>query len=164
MSIDQKIAGDNAVIILSQEIDLDQSPILRNNIEQTLNQCKTVKVDLEKVNYIDSSGIAALVYGMTLAKKNSKTFSLINVSNEVMKVIKLAHLDKIFKIENQSGNNAGTAEVEKVEEAPTTVSSDNIDIISTEPTPSNESAPSDENVRPQINREDDSGDKIKFKR
>jgi len=164
MSIDQKIAGDNAVIILSQEIDLDQSPILRTNIEETLNQCKTVKVDLEKVNYIDSSGIAALVYGMTVAKKNSKTFSLINVSNEVMKVIKLAHLDKIFKIENQSGNNAGTAEVEKVEEAPTTVTSDNIDIISTEPTPSNESTPSDENVRPQINRDDDSGDKIKFKR
>ena len=98
MSIEQNINGDKGIILLSQEIDLDQSPVVRENIKELFEKCKAVSVDLEKVSYIDSSGVAALVEGMQIAKKSSKEFSLINVSNEVMKVIKLAHLDKIFKL------------------------------------------------------------------
>jgi anti-sigma B factor antagonist len=43
---------------------------------------------------------------MQIAKKSAKEFALINVSNEVMKVIKLAHLDKIFKILSESQQSA----------------------------------------------------------
>ena len=53
-----------------------------------------------------TSGIAALIEGMQLAKSNSKEFYLTDVSNEVMKVIELAHLDKFFKIKNATGQNA----------------------------------------------------------
>ena len=55
------------------------------------------------VKYIDSSGIAALIEGMQLAKVIE--FYLTDVSNEVMKVIELNHLDKFFKIKN-TGQNA----------------------------------------------------------
>jgi anti-sigma B factor antagonist len=94
------------VIHLALEIDLDSSPSVREQIKKSLNNSKTVHVDLSKVGYIDSSGVASLIEGMQIAKKSAKEFALINVSNEVMKVIKLAHLDKIFKILSESQQSA----------------------------------------------------------
>lgn len=178
MSIEQKINGDNGILELGQEIDLDQSPVVRENIKELFEKCKSVSVDLAKVSYIDSSGIASLVEGMQTGKKTNKPFALINVSNEVMKVIKLAHLDKIFKIESQSGKDAGSAPAPETEVAPEETASDNIDMTGNEPaaapveeTPSatiTEEAPAaepaNENISPQVSRDDDGDDKIKFKR
>jgi len=177
MSIEQKINGDNGILELGQEIDLDQSPVVRENIKELFEKCKSVSVDLEKVSYIDSSGIASLVEGMQTGKKTNKPFALINVSNEVMKVIKLAHLDKIFKIESQSGKDAGSAPAPEPEAAPQETASDNIDMTGNEPaaapaeeapatvteeTPAADST--NDNISPQVSRDDDGDDKIKFKR
>jgi anti-anti-sigma factor len=106
MSINVKNNNGVEVIHLALEIDLDTSPSIREQIKKSLDNSKTVHVDLGKVGYIDSSGIATLIEGMQIAKKTEKEFALINVSNEVMKVIKLAHLDKIFKILSQSNQSA----------------------------------------------------------
>ena len=65
------------MLILGDEIDLDQSPIVRENIKDLFEKCKTVSVDLANVSYIDSSGIAALVEGMQTGKKEQKNFTLI---------------------------------------------------------------------------------------
>lgn len=169
MSIEQKINGDNGILELGQEIDLDQSPNVRENIKELFEKCKSVSVDLEKVSYIDSSGIASLVEGMQTGKKTNKPFALINVSNEVMKVIKLAHLDKIFKIESQSGKDAGSAPAPEPEAAPQETASDNIDMTGNEPaaTPAEEAPAAEsanDNISPQVSRDDDGDDKIKFKR
>lgn len=176
MSIEQKINGDNGILELGHEIDLDQSPIVRENVKELFDKCKSVSVDLEKVSYIDSSGIASLVEGMQIGKKTNKPFALINVSNEVMKVIKLAHLDKIFIIESQSGKDAGSAPTPEPETAPQEMASDNIDMTGSEPagsetveTPAtNDTAQAsentNENISPQVSRDDEGDDKIKFKR
>jgi anti-sigma B factor antagonist len=158
MSIEQKVNGDNCIILLSEEIDLDQSPAVREKIKESFESCKSLSVDLEKVSYIDSSGIAALVEGMQISKKTSKEFTLINVSNEVMKVIKLAHLDKIFKVESQSGKDAGAGVAPAAEPVNQEVASDNIDI-----TPS-ETSSNEESIKPKVNRDDSDDDTIKFKR
>ena len=114
MSIEQKIDGNIGKLFLSGEIDLDKSPEVRENIKDLIDKVKIIEVQLSKVNYIDSSGIAALVEGMQLSKSNSKEFFLTDVSNEVMKVIKLAHLDKIFQIKSATGENAAEASSEVV--------------------------------------------------
>ena len=106
---------------------------------------------------------------MQNGKKTNKPFALINVSNEVMKVIKLAHLDKIFKIESQSGKDAGSAPAPEPEAAPQETSSDNIDMTGYEPaaTPAEEAPAAEsanDSISPQVSRDDDGDDKIKFKR
>jgi len=108
---------------------------------------------------------------MQTGKKTNKPFALINVSNEVMKVIKLAHLDKIFKIESQSGKDAGSAPAPEPEAAPQETASDNIDMTGNEPAstpaeeaPAEETATGNDNISPQVSRDDDGDDKIKFKR
>ena len=74
MSIEQKIDGNIGKLFLSGEIDLDGSPEVRENIKDLIDKVNVIEVQLSKVNYIDSSGIAALVEGMQLSKSNSKEF------------------------------------------------------------------------------------------
>ena len=69
MSIEQKINGDVGTLILGEEIDLDISPSVRENIKDLLNSTKIVEVNLANVSYIDSSGIASLIEGMQMTKE-----------------------------------------------------------------------------------------------
>lgn len=165
MSIEQKINNGNGVLTLSHEIDLDQSPIVRKNIKSMFQECKVVSVDLANVSYIDSSGIAALVEGMQTGKKEGKNFLLINVSNEVMKVIKLAHLDKIFKIESESHQDANPGSAAPAVEAPLQeVSSDNIDMTTEKSEEKKTVTAQDDSPKPQVGRDESDDDQIKFKR
>ncbi|WP_440931030.1 STAS domain-containing protein [Candidatus Pelagibacter sp.] len=169
MSIEQKIEGNIGKLFLADEIDLDKSPLVRENLKELMDKVKIVEVQLSKVKYIDSSGIAALVEGMQLAKSSSKEFYLTDVSNEVMKVIKLAHLDKFFQIKSATGKDAlegsSSQPVEQVEEA--AEASENVDLNPSEENNQKEveenKTQSDE-TQPSIKRDDDDGDKIKFKR
>ena len=170
MSIEQKINGNTGILILSDEIDLDKSPQVRENIKKLIDKVKVVEVHMAAVKYIDSSGIAALVEGMQLSKSNSKEFCLTDVSNEVMKVVQLAHLDKFFKIKSVTGQDAieGGSEPAPAPE-PEPQASENVDLTSTEePQPASEAQPENNNTeetQPSIRRDDDDGDdKIKFKR
>jgi anti-anti-sigma factor len=176
MSIEQNIEGDTGKLLLSGEIDLDSSQEVRDNIKKLIESANIVEVNLSKVNYIDSSGIAALVEGMQMAKSVSgKKFALTDVSNEVMKVIELAHLDKIFTINSKSGSNAsdnGPAVNESAPEPENVSPGENVDLnqsISSDEKNSenteqtNTTDNNSEESSPQINRDED-GEKIKFKR
>ena len=74
MSIEQKIEGDVGKLFLSEEIDLDKSPLVRSNIKELIDQTKTIEVNMAKVSYIDSSGIAALVEEFNYQKATLKNF------------------------------------------------------------------------------------------
>ena len=169
MSIEQKIEGNIGKLFLADEIDLDKSPLVRENLKELMDKVKIVEVQLSKVKYIDSSGIAALVEGMQLAKSSSKEFYLTDVSNEVMKVIKLAHLDKFFQIKSATGKDAlegsSSQPVEQVEEA--AEASENVDLNPSEENNQKEIVENNNQsneTQPSIKRDDDDGDKIKFKR
>ena len=164
MSIEQKINGDTGTLTLGEEIDLDTSPTVRENIKDLLNTTKIVEVNLAKVSYIDSSGIASLIEGMQMAKELSgKEFHLVDVSNEVMKVIELAHLDKIFSIKSKSAVDASQNTASKENSQPETEisASENVDLNIDE---KNESTDSQEETSPKVSRDDADDDKIKFKR
>ena len=90
--------GNFTIISLSGEVDLQYSPLAREQILKYLNAHQNVLVDLKKVNYIDSSGIASLVEGFQLAKTLNQKFGLVGVSDSAMQVLKLARLDKVFEI------------------------------------------------------------------
>ena len=114
--------------------------------------------------------LAALVEGMQLSKSSSKEFFLTDVSNEVMKVIQLAHLDKIFKIKSATGENAAEASSEPspVQETEPQAS-ENLDLSPNDETQikTNDTEPENnqtDETNPSIKRDDDDGDKIKFKR
>ncbi len=95
----ETIEKDNyTIIMLTEAVDMSCSPTARQIILDALSRKQNLMVDLSKVTYIDSSGVASLVEGFQTAKANKLQFSLIGVSDAAMMVFKLARLDKIFPI------------------------------------------------------------------
>lgn len=90
--------GDWAVVKLGGEVDLSWSQQARRAVLDALGQSQKVAVDLSKVSYIDSSGIAALVEGFQNARGKGQEFVLVQVSDAVLAVLRLARLDKVFAI------------------------------------------------------------------
>ncbi|PIW27937.1 MAG: anti-sigma factor antagonist [Rhodospirillales bacterium CG15_BIG_FIL_POST_REV_8_21_14_020_66_15] len=93
-----KDAGGAVVIALEGDIDLQTSPKAREALLAAVGRGKPVVVDLAKVSYIDSSGVASLVEALQTAKKGGQTLALAAVSEGAMRVLKLARLDAVFTI------------------------------------------------------------------
>jgi anti-sigma B factor antagonist len=55
-------------------------------------------IDLSEVTFVDSSGLSAILIGNRLCKNSNGTFVLMNVSDNVMKLIKISQLDEILSI------------------------------------------------------------------
>jgi anti-sigma B factor antagonist len=85
---------------LGGEVDLHFSPKLRDTILGSLKSGKPLLIDMAKVNYIDSSGIASLVEGFQAAKTAKLQYGLLNISKTAMQVLTLTRLDKIFELYN----------------------------------------------------------------
>lgn len=93
-----EMLGDYVLVRLSGEVDLSWSQQVRRAILDALGNTGKVGVELSKVSYIDSSGIAALVEGFQSARGKSQQFGLVAASAPVMSVLQLARLDKVFPI------------------------------------------------------------------
>lgn len=93
------LEGEGYTIVgLEGDVDLSCSPDARKSILDVLQANSNLLIDLGKVSYIDSSGVASLVEGYQTAKKQSLKFGLVGVSDAAMSVLKLARLDKVFPI------------------------------------------------------------------
>jgi anti-sigma B factor antagonist len=86
---------------VSGEVDLSWSQQVRKAVLDALSTGKPVAVDLSGVEYIDSSGIAALVEGFQQARGKKQTFGLLKISKPVLSVLKLARLDRVFVLWDQ---------------------------------------------------------------
>jgi anti-sigma B factor antagonist len=91
-------SGGKLIVALEGEIDLEQAGSVRRALLDSLKQGKDILVDLSKVSYIDSSGIASLVEGLQVARKQKRDLALVAVSQRVRRVLELARLDKVFAI------------------------------------------------------------------
>ena len=52
MSIEQKINGNTGILILNDEIDLDKSPQVRENIKELIDKVKIIEVQMAGVKYM----------------------------------------------------------------------------------------------------------------
>ena len=86
------------VVHLEGDVDLDHAPSIRTLLLNCVARGRNLFVDLSDVNYIDSSGIASLIEALQGCTNAGTTFGLVAVSNQAMRVIELARLDKVFAI------------------------------------------------------------------
>ena len=91
-------AQEQYVVHLSGNVDFERSPKIREILLEAVSGKRDVLVDLSKVTYIDSSGIACLVKALAMARNQGADLSLLSVSTQVMRVLKLARLDMVFPI------------------------------------------------------------------
>lgn len=90
--------GKLQILSLTGEVDMHSSPIARKVLLDLVKTGSSVAVDLSAVTYMDSSGVATLVEALQNAKKLGQSFVLAAPTGSVLGVIKLARLDKVFRI------------------------------------------------------------------
>lgn len=90
--------GKFQVLFLYGEVDMHSSATARHIILDMVKNGSHVIIDLSGVKYMDSSGVASLVEGFQHARKLGQEFVLSAPAGSVLGVIKLARLDKVFRI------------------------------------------------------------------
>ncbi len=100
MEIKVKREGSRSVVYVSGDIDLHSSPKLRETVLDLFQKRGQEKVilNLSKVPYVDSSGIASLVEGLQEAKKKNARFVLVGLNESPRHVLELTRLLNVFEI------------------------------------------------------------------
>ena len=87
------------VLQLEGEIDLHLSPEVAESLRlMVAKKPQVLVVDLEKVTYMDSSGLAVLIEAMQNVQKYGGKFALANVQESVKHIFEIARLDQVFQI------------------------------------------------------------------
>jgi len=99
MEIHRREAGDVVIFDINGEIDLYNAPEIKEKIKEEMNKNKVnIVINLDKVSYIDSSGIGVLISSLSNLKKVGGALKLINVYASVRKVFELTKLTSFFDI------------------------------------------------------------------
>ena len=87
------------VLPLEGEIDLHVSPRISASLRAMIDQKpQRLVVDLSKVSYIDSSGLAVLIEGMQNVEAYGGKFILAGIQENVRPIFEIARLDQVFII------------------------------------------------------------------
>jgi anti-sigma B factor antagonist len=87
------------VLQLEGEIDLHVSPEIGESLRTVVaKKPKALIVDLAKVTYFDSSGLAILIEAMQNVQEYGGKFALAGVQESVKHILEIARLDQVFQI------------------------------------------------------------------
>ncbi|GAB1432581.1 anti-sigma factor antagonist [Spirochaetota bacterium] len=101
MELKIRKSANNYIIDVIGEMDLYNSYKLKELVMKMLEKkVERFIINLENVDYIDSSGIGALIYICSTIKKMSLKLIITNIHGSVKKVIELTKLMGYFPITN----------------------------------------------------------------
>ena len=78
------------------------------------NESTNVIIDFTKIDYIDSTGIGEMVGYLGKFSNQNRKLILVNPSERIMKLLKLAKLDAVFKIYSTEEEAIGAESGEKL--------------------------------------------------
>lgn len=91
--------GDTCVMKLGGEVDVYTSPLFKERLVKSIDDgCRSIVVDLEGVEFIDSSGLGVLVSGLRRIKENEGSIHLVLTREPILKVFRITGLDRVFPI------------------------------------------------------------------
>jgi len=90
---------DVIICNIDGDVDIDSSPELRKTFNELIaDKAKKIVLNLAKVSYIDSSGLATFVEFLKLAKGYGGDIRLANLTEKVKGLFEITKLDRIFKV------------------------------------------------------------------
>ena len=93
----------NLQLTLAGDIDLEVTPDIKAQLTKQLDDARGLTINAANVSYMDSSGVSVLIIAMQTCKKTRLNFTIEAASDELMRVLTLAKLDKILPIASQTG-------------------------------------------------------------
>ncbi|ARV63069.1 anti-anti-sigma factor [Nostocales cyanobacterium HT-58-2] len=114
-------SNDTAIVQVSARLSVLEAVAFKQTckeITQTNPGTKQIIIDFQQTTFMDSSGLGALVSNLKIAQETNIQFILRNVTPQVMSVLNLTGLDKVFSIESQGEEPTPKSQLE--EQLPTT--------------------------------------------
>lgn len=91
--------AETTVVSPEGDVDLSVSRELQGHLKTVLDdKPERLIINLAKVPYMDSSGVATLVEAMQRARKQSTTLVLCALQDKVQAIFEIARLDRVFAI------------------------------------------------------------------
>lgn len=103
MSLDIKVSFDEKeskwLFIPTGELDIYTSGKFKDQVLKKYNSKKTdILIDGEKLGYVDSTGLGALIYILKNLKEDDYKIHLMNIKPNIKKLFDITELDKLFVI------------------------------------------------------------------
>lgn len=99
MNITKTVRGEEIILAVEGRVDTVNSKELENAIISAFQSTKSLVLDFEKVTYIASAGLRALLLGHKTAVSKSGMMKLIHVGEDVMDVLQITGFHTTFHIE-----------------------------------------------------------------
>lgn len=91
--------GTGTVVTPEGEIGYEEAPPFRTALRKASDlRPKKLVVDLARVEYMNTPGLATLVEALQMAKKNSTRLILCGLNDKVRAIFEIARLHKVFEI------------------------------------------------------------------
>lgn len=88
-----------SLIILSGEVDVYSAPKLRETIKDLVDEENfDIVVNLEKVDFLDSTGLGVLVGGLKRVKQHDGELGIICNQEKILRIFRITGLTKVFPI------------------------------------------------------------------
>jgi anti-sigma B factor antagonist len=99
LSLTTRIEGERTVVEVGGEIDVYTAPKLRETIVSLVEAGQTnLVVDLEQVEFLDSTGLGVLVGGLKRVRIQDGSLSLVCTQERLLKIFRITGLTKVFDI------------------------------------------------------------------
>ncbi len=91
--------GDHTVVVVSGEIDVYTAPKLREQlIDLVTAGSYHLVVDMEGVDFLDSTGLGVLVGGLKRVRAHEGSLRLVCTQERILKIFRITGLTKVFPI------------------------------------------------------------------
>ncbi|UYM03374.1 STAS domain-containing protein [Solicola gregarius] len=99
LSLTTRSEGQYEVIEVTGEIDVYTAPRLRERLIDLVNQGHHyLVVDIEKVEFLDSTGLGVLVGGLKRVRANGGRLVIVCTQERLLKIFRITGLEKVFGI------------------------------------------------------------------
>jgi len=99
LSLSTRPEGDKTVVEVGGEIDVYTAPRLREQLVDLVAEGKYhLVVDMEKVDFLDSTGLGVLVGGLKRVRAHDGSLRLVCTQERILKIFRITGLTKVFPI------------------------------------------------------------------
>jgi anti-sigma B factor antagonist len=99
LNLSTRDVDDRTVVAVGGEIDVYTAPKLREQLVELVNEGKYhLIVDMESVDFLDSTGLGVLVGGLKRVRAHDGSLRLVCTQERILKIFRITGLTKVFPI------------------------------------------------------------------
>ena len=99
LSLETRHEGGHTIIEVGGEIDVYTAPKLRDKITELVSDGNYhIVIDMERVDFLDSTGLGVLVGGLKKVRAHDGSLELVCNQDRLLKIFRITGLAKVFTI------------------------------------------------------------------